>query len=73
MRQLVFGEPLETKDKLTAEAQVLPEVGKLVLFATFGTELVRFTGSERGRTLPSSTLVPHCFCLSKTCSDRCWG
>ena len=48
--QLVFGElPFETKDKLTAEAQVLP-VGKPVCFVTLARNsfVYGFRASARG-------------------------
>ena len=61
--QLVFGEPpFETKDKLTAEAQVLPEVGKLVLFPSYFWHGTRsFTGSERRLVAAFDFGAPDCF------------
>ena len=61
--QLIFGEPpFETKDKLSAEAQVLPAVGKLVLFPSyFWPETRPFSGSERRLVVAFDFGTPDCF------------
>ena len=61
--QLIFGEPpFETKDQLSAQAQVLPEVGKLVLFPSYFWHGTRpFSGSERRLVVAFDFGAPDCF------------
>ena len=61
--QLMFGEPpFETKDTLGAEAQVLPKVGKLVLFPSYFWHGTRpFSGSEHRLVVAFDFGQPDCF------------
>ena len=61
--QLIFGEPpFETKDALCAEAQVLPSVGKLVLFPSYFWHGTRsFSGSEERLVVAFDFGQPDCF------------
>ena len=61
--QLMFGEPpFVTKDALSAEAQVLPKVGKLVLFPSYFWHGTRpFSGSEHRLVVAFDYGQPDCF------------